>query len=145
MRVVRRWTSLTVDDRVLILRAWFWLVVVRCSLWFVPFRQVRRIVAASAPGRWARFSGNRLPSSIGWAVEAVGRRTPGATCLVRALAAQVLLQRAGHSADLRIGIARDGTERIAAHAWVESQGSVIVGDDERALFNPLPGFDVASR
>jgi hypothetical protein len=65
------------------------------------------------------------------AVAAVSRFVPTATCLTQAFAAQMMLARAGHATDLRIGVAkRDGA--LEAHAWLEYQGTVVYGE--------LPGF-----
>ncbi len=65
---------------------------------------------------------------------------PRATCLPQALAAEALLRRAGHPADLRIGVAKTGPGRLLAHAWVECRGRVIVGDlpERLADYAPLP-------
>ena len=74
---------------------------------------------------------------IAWAVAAAGRGIPRATCLVQALAAQVLLARHGHVAQLRIGVAR-ATEGIAAHAWLERDGEPIFGAPDRFPHAVLP-------
>ncbi len=66
-----------------------------------------------------------------WAVQGIGRRLPGMTCLVQALAANTMLSRRGVRARVRIGV-RPTTRRAApldAHAWLEStDGRVLIGD-----------------
>ncbi|MGH9900718.1 MAG: lasso peptide biosynthesis B2 protein, partial [Pyrinomonadaceae bacterium] len=62
-----------------------------------------------------------------WAVNTSARYVPGATCLPRALATKVLLARSGHRASLCFGVAKDAGGRLEAHAWVESQGRIVVG------------------
>jgi hypothetical protein len=62
------------------------------------------------------------------AMDAAGRNVPRATCLVQAMAGQVFLARHGHQTDLRIGVLKDQSEkRVKAHAWLESQGLVLLG------------------
>jgi hypothetical protein len=69
---------------------------------------------------------------------AAGRFVPGASnCLVRALATQTLLGRFGHRSDLRIGVRKAGDGGIAAHAWLECDGAVVVGDFELDHYIPL--------
>ena len=47
--------------------------------------------------------------------------------LFRSLAAHVLLSRHGHANRLRLGVARAADRRLEAHAWVESEGAVLLG------------------
>jgi hypothetical protein len=66
---------------------------------------------------------------IAWAVNAVGKRLTGTTCLVEALAADSMLRRHGHVPTLRLGVHDDGSvqSRLDAHAWVECGGMVVTG------------------
>lgn len=52
---------------------------------------------------------------------------PGATCLTEALAALTLLGHFGYPASLRFGIARQEGGQLAAHAWVETEGKIVMG------------------
>ena len=76
-----------------------------------------------------------------WAVEASSRLVPKATCLTKALAARVLLTRLGYPAELRLGMVREKSGRVLAHAWIESEGRVVIGGNDSphrfALFPPL--------
>ena len=76
-----------------------------------------------------------------WAVELSSRYIPRATCLTKALAARVLLSRSGYVTELRLGVTREKSGRVSAHAWVESEGRVIIGGTDSphrfALFPPL--------
>ena len=82
-----------------------------------------RTILAGAPGSAARF-------------------VPDATCLPQALAAEAILRRRGHPADLRLGVSR-GDDGVEAHAWVESYGRVIVGDGDLDRLEPLEASDPA--
>jgi hypothetical protein len=79
-----------------------------------------------------------MPERIAWAIRAVGDRIPGGrNCLVRALATQALLSRHGYDAQLRIGVRKAGDGSIAAHAWLEAAGIVLVGDFELGNYTTL--------
>jgi hypothetical protein len=52
------------------------------------------------------------------------------------MAAQVLLRRNGHPADLRFGVRRS-ERKLEAHAWVESRGRVVIGRGQLTRFTPL--------
>jgi hypothetical protein len=83
---------------------------------------------------------------IGWAVRNAARLVPGASCLTQALAAQYLLARAGCRSQLQVGVARDPSGRFLAHAWLISDGRVVIGgtSSELARYSLLPGVDVSS-
>jgi hypothetical protein len=79
------------------------------------------------------------------AMRLTSRLVPGATCLTQALAAQILLGQRGYHLQLRIGVAKDGGGRLEAHAWLESQGMVVIGQSaDPSRFTPLPPLDTGS-
>ncbi len=78
------------------------------------------------------------PEEIAWAVGVAARRVPGASCLTQALALQLLCRRRGYPTQLQIGVERKGS-RFRAHAWVERDGKVIIGNlADLGSFLPLP-------
>ncbi len=68
------------------------------------------------------------------------------TCLVRAIALEQLLQRAGvEAAAVRVGVQRH-CDTLLAHAWIELGGRVIGDDPSRvARFVPLHDFSALSQ
>ena len=61
------------------------------------------------------------------AVEVAARFLPGATCVVKAQVGCAMLNRLGHAAEVRIGVSKK-MSGIEAHAWVECDGAVVIGD-----------------
>lgn len=129
MRRVRKFFSLSRAEQRLLAEAAVALGAVRFGLWLLPARRVRQITARVA--RWRATGGRRhdgsTPIRIGRAVARASACIPRASCLPQALALQFLLERRGHSSDLRIGMARGSQGQFAGHAWVEHQGQVIFG------------------
>jgi hypothetical protein len=108
--------------------AWALVALFRVALWLVPFARVRAManliaggLRTGAPGA-ADFAGRAAR-----AVEFASRFVPRATCLPRALATLVLLRARSVPARLRIGVARDESGTLDGHAWVESDGRVVIG------------------
>ena len=54
-----------------------------------------------------------------------------------------MLNQAGHPCELRIGAA-NGADELIAHAWVESEGRVVIGEIELDRYAPLKGLHVQS-
>lgn len=89
-----------------------------------PIRRVRRFATNEA--QW-----------VAWSVETMGAKPwINALCLPRALATQAMLRRRGILSRLHLGVACDEGS-LAAHAWVEVNGEVIVGATEAPRFTPL--------
>ena len=127
MKRIRQFLALPHDERMLVLNAAFVLGAVRVALWVLPFSSVLRIAAVRprTAGHAARFS---VPRTA-WAVQVSSRWIPHATCLAQAMTLALILRRAGQSARLNIGVANDPASGFRAHAWLESGGRVVLGDN----------------
>jgi hypothetical protein len=127
MKRVRQFVELTRQERGLLLRALVLVAGVRVALWTMPFRWVRFVLR----GRRAVSPNLEVirVKRLAWAVQAASRRIPGASCLTQALALQYLLARAGKSAEVHIGVAKDGARGFEAHAWLEHRGAILLGDN----------------
>ena len=72
-----------------------------------------------------------------WAVSAIGARRPFfSSCLERGVALVMLLSIARIPANLVVGVTR-AESVLRAHAWVESDGVVILGGTQSPGFTPL--------
>lgn len=130
---LRRFVLLPSVERRLFARAVLLLALLRAVLWKYPARAVRDRLAA----RGTRPVPGPTPAQIGWAVRSAARYVPGATCLAQAVAASILLSRAGRPAVLQIGVTKPNRSTLSAHAWVESDGLVVVGDAEHDRYHHL--------
>lgn len=103
----------------------------RLGLWVLPFRTEVWLLSKTSQIAVNRKRSHTIAvTRIAWAVRASSRIIPQATCLTQALAAQFLLTRQGHPADLRIGVAKNSAGQLEAHAWVESDGQIVIGGVE---------------
>ncbi len=112
------------------LEAFFLLWRIRLGLWVCSFRRVRRFVRnqlCRPRDRKPEYSSRRT----GRHVERAARFVFRGSCLTQALTTQIMLSRRGQPSDLRFGAKKVG-EKFEAHAWVEINGEVIIGE-------PAPG------
>jgi hypothetical protein len=140
MRRLRAFARLDRADRRLLVQALGAVAGVRLALLLLPFGRVHATVQS-----WAvadRSLTSTTPGAIAWAVGRTASAVPGANCLVQAFATSILLARHGRVGTVRIG-ARRTARVLEAHAWVECEGSVVVGDrDDLATFRVMtPGPD----
>jgi hypothetical protein len=139
---IRKFTGWPPADRILLLRAVVALTAVKLALRLAGFARVSRFVAKSGASNRAALPSAPAIERIAWAVETAGAHLPGcANCLVKAMAAQYLLTRFRYQAELKIGACRTDAGEFAAHAWLESEEKVIIGDFELERYTALAGRD----
>ena len=138
MRWLVKFCRLDGADRRLLLEAAVTVLGVRLALWALPLGRLRRL--ANRHGSAATKRGGQVdPERLAWAVAAAARRVPAASCLTQALALHLLCQRSGVATQLQIGVTRDPGGVFRAHAWVERNGKVLIGNFwELGAFAPLP-------
>jgi len=138
VKTLLRFLRLRPAERRLLLEALLLLWMSRFGLWVLSLETLQRSVARLARPRVALQERGSCPvERIIWAVRAVSRYVPKATCLSEALAARILLGRRGHASRLHIGVARDEAKEFRAHAWLECQGAIVMGGSEAARYAPL--------
>jgi hypothetical protein len=125
-------------------KVWLLEVAIRLALWVLPFARVRRLVA-----RWGRrplrpgSGGRRRPEVMVRAVTLAARFIPRGSCLTQALTMEVLMRRAGFRPRLHIGLMRTADGTVRAHAWIENEGRVLIGDGALDRFEPLATLEQA--
>lgn len=130
MTKLLRFLRLPPAQRAFLMRTLGLVGLVRLGLWVLPFRVMRAATEnASAPRVSSDSKNVETVDEVAWAVVAASRYVPFASCLTQALASQVLLRRRGYPALLHIGVARTEQGRVEAHAWIESDGRVVVGGE----------------
>jgi len=113
--------------RGVLLVAILWLLIdLRVRLWRHPYSQVRAHADVLAR-RGPRFRAVGPQWIIRW-IGRLGVVVPHCTCLVRALAAQILLRRRGVEVEIVFGARFTEAKKFEAHAWVEYRGQVLLGD-----------------
>jgi Transglutaminase-like superfamily len=147
-RALRRLGALPrADLRRLVLAQWY-LVRARLAL---AFAARGRLLAEPAGSSHREGAAEPIPeATLQQASLAVARAAEFGlfppTCLVRSMALERMLLRAGvREAVVRIGVRRNGS-RTEMHAWVEIDGAVVGDRPERArTFTPLHDFTGAGR
>ena len=140
MHKVHVFIDLDWRERLLLVEALVVVVMVRLGLWLLPFRRLRNLV--SEIGQRSVRSHNAMVMSIdriAWCVRAASQCVPGATCLTQALSGQVLLARRGYPTRLQIGVSKKSREELEAHAWLECDGQIVLGDHGfLEVYTPFP-------
>jgi hypothetical protein len=133
---IKRFARLDLPEQILLLRALFLVSAIRLGLLLFPFRLLQRFAQRRRRKSNTRYS----PAQYVWAVRAVSRYVPDATCLTQALAAQTLLARSGHASHIEIGVKKDQQRQFLAHAWVVSGDQIVIGGAAAEGYVPLEAW-----
>jgi hypothetical protein len=132
MLLFRKFAAYSARERRLVLKAWGTLIVVRTLLWIVPYRWIEARLIQRSPVTKPGVSS----SEIALAVTRASTLVPFATCLTQAIAGCFLIGRSGGNAVIHFGVAK-GEAGFKAHAWLESDGAILIGGREAAAYLPL--------
>jgi hypothetical protein len=115
------------SDRQILFEAYLLLSSIRLGLWLLPFGRLQKILGKI--GSSPKLDQELQIKQIVTAVNRSSKWSPGnVMCLARALTTEVLLTKYGYSPLLKIGVAKGSQGNLEAHAWVEEQEKVIIGD-----------------
>lgn len=130
-------------DRLLLVKSAMLLGIIGVGLFLLPFKVVLVRVDSVKPRKGLKHGKDTIAAKrISWAVSKVSRYVPFTKCLAKALAVKVLFAREGYEAELCIGVDKCGNDQLKAHAWVESQGEIVIGNmDDLSRFKVLPSLE----
>jgi hypothetical protein len=120
----------SLSDQRLLIKALALVCCIRLGLWLLPFRLLKdkvEKIAARVNSVSPHPQDFRMVRKVASCVRRVSRYVPASTCLAQALATQVLLARRGQNTKLRIGVIKSCDGELRAHAWLESDGKIIIG------------------
>lgn len=145
MSKVKKFFYLTPGDRYLLMNVFLLVGAVRIALQLFPFETVRRWLANQSRLTVTAQSG--VTERLLWSVRVASHHMLGdKPCLTQALVAQMLLSQHGMLTDLRIGIAKNHLGELQAHAWLERDGNVIIGDlRDLSRYKSLPPLQTPLR
>jgi hypothetical protein len=118
------------SKRQLLISTFALLALVKLGLSIMSFKTLHRFMLKISYSQLK----NQMPEQISleniiWALNMSTHYIPGgAKCLARALTCRVFMSRYNYTSQLYIGVAKGEDEGLKAHAWIESQGQVVVGN-----------------
>lgn len=127
------------------IEAVFLMALARLSILFVPFRHVAARMGKPMEESSEEVSEELLKTAkeISWIIQKASRYTPWESkCLVKALASLIMLKKRNIPCTLYLGMAKDKTNKLSAHAWLRCGRSILLGDYERPGFTTVAYFAV---
>jgi len=123
VKALDKFFRLPASEKLLLLRAAWLLTLAAAALRLLPFLAAKKIFRRPV----ASARDDVSITTLCWSIEVAARRIPGCRCLAQALAGASLLRAHGVAAEVVIGVAADAGGALDAHAWVISDGRVLIG------------------
>lgn len=118
---------LRVAEILLIPESSWYLFISRISVSFLPSRNYLP-TAAAYPVTEVAAETAAATRTVCCVVNGLSRRTPWAsTCLVKVLASHKMLRKRRLPHTIHLGVRKQDSARLAAHAWLSADGKVLVG------------------
>jgi Transglutaminase-like superfamily len=150
MKWILRFIQLAPSERNLFLKAYLLLTFIRLGLLLRSFNRLRNLLERFSHPRQSLgvdiLSPQQRVIRVQWAVEACSKVMPGSVkCLAKALTMKTLLNQYNCPSKLIIGVDKNGVNQLEAHAWIEYEGHVVMGQlKDLSRFKPLPNLPQSS-
>ncbi|UTB33125.1 MAG: lasso peptide biosynthesis B2 protein [Methanobacterium sp. ERen5] len=138
MNQIKRFFNLSVDKKSLLIKSVILTTLIRICLYIIPFSRIHTTF-----NKLSRIKIHPNPMKVDdiiWAVMVASHYIPKSTCLVQAITAQILMTHYNHDSTLRIGVNKSND--FEAHAWVEINEKVILGESS---INFVPLLDLEQK
>lgn len=123
-----RWRKLSGNEKITFLKAVVCLFFIKIGLTLLPFSTFRKLFYWFSKSDSMHEASQQQIDVTVWAVDTAANLLPmNLLCLPRALATKFLLRKIP-SLTLEIGVEINPSKAFEAHAWVEKNGLVIIGD-----------------
>ena len=117
--------------------------VVRFGIYFLPFNRIAPLLGKKNISTSVEVEREvlRKAAKIGFVVESISRFTPWESkCLVKAITAQLLLRVLRTPSTLYLGMSKDKSNKLIAHAWLRCGNLIITGASESENFKSVIHF-----
>lgn len=129
-----KWKVLSNNTKIYFLYASVTLTMIKIGLTLLPFNHFRKLFHWISSSDKKKNLKKQEIDEIVYAINTSANILPfELLCLPRALAAKFLLRKVP-SLSLEIGIEVNKDKDFEAHAWVEKDGNVIIGDWSESIF-----------
>jgi hypothetical protein len=141
MAPLGRFLSLPPGEQGRAVEAAMWLFTVRLTFGLLPLPQVLRLFGIVQGEVGAGRVAACEAADVGRAIARAARHVPfRAVCLQQAFAALLMLRRRGLAATIHLGVARDETGNLEAHAWSCCGDVPVTGEAQVRDFVPVAAF-----
>lgn len=131
MNVFKSFIKIQLDKKILLIKTFFLMILIKLALHFFSLKRIKKI---SLLLKSTKKRTNTEMKDILWAINVISNLFKF-KCLTTALAGQILLSRCNYQSKLKIGV--KNIYEFEAHAWLEIDNEIILGEHSEAFISIL--------
>ncbi len=142
-RRINKYMKLSWKIKIVLVIVFFLMGIIRLAILIVPFKYLASMIGEKMSETSYEASRKELSRAykVGWCVNKMSDFTPWESkCLVQALTAQLILKVLGISSTLYLGIAREESNKLVAHAWLRCGELIVTGADVKERFKEVAKY-----
>lgn len=142
-RILRKFVNLNWQDKALAIEAYFLSGIIRLSILAIPFKRLRNHLGVHNVESPYQISSGEYEAvkKVSWAIKRVYRYTPWESkCLVQAMTAQKMLERRNICSTIYLGVNRDDSNTMTAHAWLRCGEIIVTGGYGKLMYKGVTKF-----
>lgn len=128
MKIIYKLVQLQRLDKIILIKAIFLTWLVRIILWIFPFSVLRKLISNISKKK-RKLNSISLEKLV-WALNVASKYSPKSTCLTRSIAGYILFLTHGYQTEIKIGVCKNDKGNIEAHAWLENNENVVIGESK---------------
>lgn len=116
--------------------------LIRATILIIPFKRIKKHLGIHNEESTLEVEEEiyELASEIGWIIPRVCKKTPWESkCLVQAIIAQRLLKKEKIDSTLYLGVAKEESGELMAHAWLRCGTMIVTGG------GPMPKYKAVAK
>lgn len=140
---IKRFFHLDRDERILFMQAYFILGYTSLMVSIIPLRRFLKRIGMQGKESTVTISSETLTELflVEKAIKRAIKYLPWRSkCFSRAITAKLLLKRKGIPSTLYLGVAKEDSKKMTAHAWVRCGTIIVSGKEEMPKFTPIVFF-----
>ncbi len=141
---INKFFSLSFKEKLLFAESLFLLIALRLGLSLLSFKTLLNLLEKIRQKPDEKIYEQHTIDRMARIVNVSSRYLPFSACLTKALTLQILLARRGLPYSLNIGVFKTDEGELKAHAWLKSEGRIVIGhleDLSKYSLLPLNKFD----
>jgi hypothetical protein len=125
MHLIKSYFKLSSERKSLLIKSVVLTILIRIFLDILPFSRINPISKKIVKIRIHQKNPKQINDII-WSIMVGAAHVPRSTCLVQAITAQTLMRYYGYDSIVRIGVIN--SDKFEAHAWLEMDNKIILGE-----------------
>ncbi|MFT5619314.1 MAG: hypothetical protein ACI85I_002557 [Arenicella sp.] len=137
MKLLAKWFSLSLKDKLLVFEVVILLIFGKFCVWTLPFRKIMRFLGESQmESSFEQSELNRRECrKIRDYIRAIAKYFPWKSkCFDKAIAGKIMLDWRKIPSTVYFGVAKSKTKTMDAHAWLRYGNFFVTGGEEQARF-----------